>query len=266
MVLGWLFSGARRRRRRILRKPMPAEWRAIAGKLPFFARLDPAAQIKLCNDLRIFIAEKEWEGCAGLEVTDEMCVVIAAQACLLVLHLDHDFYPSVRTILIYPRAYRTGTLHNEGGIVTEGANASGEAWAGGPVVLTWDATARGVRDPDDGHNVVYHEFAHKLDMQDGLTDGTPRLRSRKALQQWVAVMTREFEALRTAAGKGQITLLDHYGATNVAEFFAVVTECFFERSREMRARHQDLYRVLSDYYRQDPAARERRYRARERTA
>ena len=148
----------------------------------------------------------------------------------------------------------TSPLTDAAGVVHEGTVNLGEAWQRGPVVLAWDAARGGALDPRDGHNLVLHEFAHKLDMLDGLADGTPPLGDRARFTAWVATMTREFEQLRAASADGRATVLDAYGATNPAEFFAVATECFFEKSRTLRDRHPALYEVLSDYYHQDPAA------------
>jgi len=123
------------------------------------------------------------------------------------------------------------------------------------VILSWDAAKRGAFDPKDGHNLVLHEFAHKLDMLDGLADGTPPIHDKDLFARWVKTMTSEFAKLRDAAESGRATVLDHYGATNPAEFFAVATECFFEKSHKLRERHPSLYECLRDYYHQDPAAR-----------
>jgi Mlc titration factor MtfA (ptsG expression regulator) len=144
--------------------------------------------------------------------------------------------------------------HDSAGVVAEGRANLGEAWPSGPVILSWDSVLGGAHDPDDGHNLVFHEFAHKLDMLDGLADGTPPLPERAQFAVWVRTMTAEFERLRAETEHGRATVLDTYGATNPAEFFAVVTECFFERSRELREKHPQLYGVLRDYYLQDPAA------------
>jgi Mlc titration factor MtfA (ptsG expression regulator) len=125
------------------------------------------------------------------------------------------------------------------------------------VVLSWDSARHGAYDPKDGRNLVFHEFAHKLDMLDGFVNGTPPLKSRNAYRIWSEVMTREFERLQDAAERRRATVLDKYGATNEAEFFAVATECFFERGVKLEKKHPELYEVLQGYYRQDPARRPR---------
>lgn len=256
MVFDWLFRPSRHAaRRELLAAPFPDAWLAILDGLPFYRRLDERGRQRVRDDLRVLIAEKEWEGCGGLELTDEIRVTIAAQASLLLLNIEHEYYRDVSAILVYPSAYRTAPQQDALGIVREGQANLGEAWQGGPVVLAWDAARGGALDPDDGHNLVLHEFAHKLDMLDGLADGTPPMRDRDQLTAWVETMTREFTALREASELGRATVLDDYGATNPAEFFAVATECFFEKSRELRERHPSLYAVLRDYYQQDPAER-----------
>lgn len=203
----------------------------------------------------MLVEEKDWEGCGGLEMTDEIRVTIAAQACLLILNIEHEYYRRVTSILVYPAAYKTMPSRGRDGVIREGQANLGEAWLRGPVVLSWDDARRGALDPKDGHNLVFHEFAHKLDMLDGAADGTPPLADQETLRQWVQTMTREFAALRDAAERGRKTVLDTYGATNPAEFFAVATECFFEKARQLRQRHPSVYELLKDYYQQDPAER-----------
>ena len=203
----------------------------------------------------MLVEEKDWEGCGGLEMTDEIRVTIAAQACLLILNIEHEYYRRVTSILVYPAAYKTMPSRGRDGVIREGQANLGEAWLRGPVVLSWDDARRGALDPKDGHNLVFHEFAHKLDMLDGAADGTPPLADQETLRQWFQTMTREFAALRDAAERGRKTVLDTYGATNPAEFFAVATECFFEKARQLRQRHPSVYELLKDYYQQDPAER-----------
>jgi len=253
-MFAWL---RRRRRRALLARPFPPDWLAVLQGLPFYGRLDARGQARLRDDLRVLIAEKEWEGCGGLQLTDAMRVTIAAQASLLILAVEHDYYRNVDSILVYPSGYRSAPYSDRSGVVHEGPGNLGEAWQRGPVVIAWDAVRDGVANDHDGRNLVLREFAHKLDQLDGLADGTRPLGSSAAMAAWVRIMTREFQELRAAADDGRATLLDRYGATNPAEFFAVATECFFERGAELRERHRELYGVLCEYYGQDPAGRER---------
>ena len=253
MVLGILTS---RRRARLRAQPVPPEWRRIAAQnLPIFRRLTPADQEELLQHVQVFVAEKHFEGCGGLELTDEVRITIAAQACLLLLHRETDYYPRLRSILVYPSGYTAhGEHHVEGGIWEEGA----EERLGhteqrlGALVLAWDAAKHGAHDPTDGENLVLHEFAHQLDFEDASTNGTPVLGSRAEYLAWGRVMSEEFEALRAAEATGEPTLIDQYGAENPAEFFAVVTEAFFERPHALERRHPALYERLASFYRQDP--------------
>jgi Mlc titration factor MtfA (ptsG expression regulator) len=252
MLFAWL---KRRRRGRLLATPFPADWLAhLRLNVAVYEILTDAEQARLRDDLRVFIAEKSWEGCGGLTLTDEVRVAIAAQACLLLLGVEHDYFKHVRTILVYPTAYRSpdGEVGPDG-VVREGIGRLGEAWLRGPVVLAWDEVQSGGQNHRDGRNVVLHEFAHQLDFLDGLGDGTPPLRDAEQYREWQRVMTAEFDRLRADVGRGRATLLDAYGATNPAEFFAVATECFFEKPRQLQERHPEVYGVLRGYYLQDPA-------------
>lgn len=258
-ALDWLLHPLRTwRRRRLLAQPFPPQWLPFVEALPFYRRLDVLGQQRLRDDLRVLIAEKNWEGCGGLSLTDEMRVVIAATASLLLLGIEHDYYRDVTSILVYPAGWRKPASIDERGVLHGDAHHLGEAWQTGPVVLAWRAARHGSIDPDDGKNLVLHEFAHKLDMLDGAADGRPPLRARGDGAPWRDTMRREFAALVKADRQGQATLLDGYGASNPAEFFAVATECFFERSIALRERHAELYAVLRRYYGQDPALREHR--------
>ncbi len=204
----------------------------------------------------IFLAEKTFEGCGGLTVSEEMKVTIAAQACLLLLHRDTDIYPRLVTILVYPSAYVARDVRPIGGpLVLEGQSARlGESWTTGVVVLSWDDVQAGASDIHDGHNLVLHEFAHQLDREDGAINGTPLLEQRSQYLAWGRVLTAEFERLQRDSQLGRATVLDDYGATDPAEFFAVATECFFEKPRTLKKRHPALYEELKTFYRQDPAA------------
>jgi MtfA peptidase len=252
MLFAWL---ERRRRRRLLAAPFPADWRAhLRLNVAVYEILTDTEQARLRDDLRVFIAEKSWEGCGGLTLTDEIRVAIAAQACLLLLGVEHDYFGRVQTVLVYPTAYRSpdGEVGPDG-VVREGIGRLGEAWHRGPVVLAWDEVRAGGQNHRDGRNVVLHEFAHQLDFLDGLIDGTPPLRDAEQYREWQRVMTAEFDRLRADVEQGRATLLDAYGATNPAEFFAVATECFFEKPRQLQERHPEVYAVLRGYYCQDPA-------------
>jgi len=246
------------RRKALLAEPFPTGWTGILQEnMAHYAYLTDQEKSRLHNDLRIFISEKNWEGCGGLTITDEIKVTIAGQACLLLLNLKHDYFPNVESVLVYPTDYiAKETSAGPGGIVEDGpSNRLGEAWRIGPVVLSWQDVKSDGMNEMDGHNVTLHEFAHKLDLDDGAADGVPRLADDAQYERWAEVMSAEYERLVKNAEHGHKTLLDEYGATNAGEFFAVATECFFEKSRQMREKLPELYEVLKSYYKQDTAAR-----------
>lgn len=254
-----VFDILRRRRRAKLRAtPFPAEWRAhVERNLPHFARLAPAEQAELLGHAQVLLAEKRFEGCDGLELTDEIRVTIAAQAARLLLHRDDDYFPTVASVLVYPAAVaHTAVEHLDGGIVAESEMGAAGLATGrlGAIVLAWDNVTHGLSAPGDARDVVLHEFAHELDYQDRTFDGTPVLGSHAAYRAWGRAMQAGFEAHQAAVDSGARTVIDAYGATNPAEFFAVLTEHFFERPAELRERHPALYAALREFYRQDPAS------------
>jgi Mlc titration factor MtfA (ptsG expression regulator) len=246
----------RRRRQRLRAASFPASWLAIIERnVRLYRQLPEADRLELQGLVQIFLAEKHFEGCGGLELTDEIKVTIAASACLLLLHRDTDIYPRLITILVYPTAYVTKTKKPLGGALTlEGESINlGESWSSGVVVLSWDDVLAGTTDFRDGQNVVLHEFAHQLDREDGWVDGAPPLQGRSQYATWARVLGGEYERLQRASRLGRSTVLDQYGATDPAEFFAVATESFFEKPHVLRKRHPELYEGLKSFYRQDPA-------------
>lgn len=245
MVFGWWRE---RRRRRFLAEVAPSDWVPHLDALPFVHSLEETRVRRLVGLARGFESETEFEGCGGLELSEAIVRNIALQACRLILGLDQDHYRKVRTVLVYPGAFQA-KLSEDRQIA-----ASGLAVPDGPVILAWDYVLGGGRNAGDGRNVVYHEFAHKLDMLDGYTDGTPPLGVRSHRETWERIMTRELQALRKASRSPGKTLVHPYGGTDPAEFFAESTEVFFERSRDLRRKHASLYRELATFYRQDPAA------------
>lgn len=252
-----LFSRKAQRRERLRAEPFPDHWRrVIETRVPVFARLDSADQDELLGHVRVLLEEKHFEGAGGLLMRDEVRLTIAAQAALLLLHRDTDYFPRLTSIIVYPRGYvATDATSAEDGIWSEGdehllGHTQRDLRA---LVLAWDEAKAGAADPDDGHNLVLHEFAHQLDFEDGSTDGTPVLDSAAQVRTWARVFEQELEALRRAADAGEVTVLDAYGAEDPAEFFAVATETFFERAAKLRERHPGLYEELRRFYRQDPA-------------
>jgi MtfA peptidase len=246
----------RRRRERLRAAPFPDAWlEIIETNVPFYRHLPDADRRELQGLVQVFLAEKQFEGCGGLELTDEIKVTIAAQACRLLLHRETDIYPRLITILVYPSAYIAKSVEPIGGpVVLEGEQVRlGEAWKGGVVVVSWDEVRATALGSSSGRNLVLHEFAHLLDMEDGTADGTPILESRSRYRAWAQVLGEEYDRLRRHSALGRYTALDDYGATNPAEFFAVATECFFEKPGVLLKRHPELYDELKSFYRQDPA-------------
>jgi len=247
----------RLRRARLLRQPFPQSWlEYLQRNLAVYHQLTPAEQARLRDDLLILVAEKSWEGCGGLQITDEMQVTIAAQACVLLLGMEHDYYGAVPTIVVYPSGFLIPEEDMGADGVIRGVHALGQAWYRGPVVLAWDDALGGGHGLRQGHNVVYHEFAHQLDFQGDWAGHKPARTRREHLRAWQQVMTQEYEQLVQAAQQGTPALLDYYGATNPREFFAVATACFFTQPLAMQSQHPRLYDVLREYYNQDPAARQ----------
>jgi MtfA peptidase len=257
-----MFDLFKNRRREALRaQPLSSEERALLDRnIPYLASLSREDRAELEGLVRIFVAEKSFEGCGGLALTDEIKLTIAGQACLLLLHRETDIYPNVDAILVYPSAYRAPTEQHDGLVVVQGDQERlGESWQRGLVVLAWDHVLAGAAQPHDGQNVVLHEFAHQLDSEDGVMNGTPELapsspfRARARYTSWAHVLGDEFEELSQRLHAGRPSDIDPYGATNPAEFFAVLTEMFFEKPRALERRHPELYRELADFYKQDPA-------------
>ncbi|SIO58271.1 hypothetical protein SAMN05444166_5615 [Singulisphaera sp. GP187] len=254
-----MFGFFKQKRREQLREaPFPADWLEIIERnMPLYRRLSEPDRSELQGHIQVFLSEKHFEGCGGLEMTEEIKLTIAAQACLLLLHRETDYYKRLITILVYPRAYvAKGVESLGGGVLLEGPQARlGEAWTDGVVVLSWDDVLSGAADIRDGQNVVLHEFAHQLDQEDGVADGAPILEHRSSYVAWARVLGSEYEQLRADEQQQRKTVLDTYGATNPAEFFAVATECFFEKPVQLRKKHPALYEELKEYYRQDPEQR-----------
>ena len=246
-----------RRRRKLRAAPVPPAWRELLEtRFALYRSLSAEDREKLLGHVQVFLAEKKFEGCGGLEITEPIRVLVAAQACLLLLgHDNPSYYPSCDVVLVYPHAYVARQREIlPGGIVTEGDSARlGESWTRGVVVLSWDDVRLGASDARDGHNVVFHEFAHQLDQEDGASDGAPVLERRSQYVAWARILSAEYAALQRLAETGRRGDIDPYGATNPAEFFAVATEAFFERPGTLLRKHPELYDELRTFYRQDPA-------------
>lgn len=259
LFVAWVFAEPfliERWRKRLRAQPFPAAWREILERrVPYSGLMPPNLQRQLEQHIQVFVAEKAFIGCDGLAVSDEVRVTIAAQACLLILNRKSHYFPNLRRILVYPGAFIVERVRPEpSGILQEQRQIlSGESWTEGQVVISWEDVLDGAAVVDDGRNVVIHEFAHQLDQQKGYANGAPWLGSRHRYPRWSQVLSQEFATLQQQALTQQPSLFSYYGATNPAEFFAVVSEVFFEQPREMASMHPALYEELRGLYRVDPS-------------
>lgn len=242
-------------RSRFKHRPFSPLWKAIVeNSLPIYSRLAPSERRRLQGHIQVFLAEKQFIGCAGLQITEEMKLTIAAVACLLLFNEREAYFPKLRTILVYPSAYLVNeTTINESYIVEERRVARlGESWTKDQVVLSWQQVKQDTSNWKDGHNVVLHEFAHQLDQEDGTAEGVPFLLQPSDYPIWAKVMSEEYQRLCQDVQRGAKTVMDSYGATNPAEFFAVATETFFEKPQQLLKKHPALYEQLQRYYQLDP--------------
>lgn len=231
------------------------EWcEYLRNNLPLYARLPEALQQKLHDKIAAFVSTTYFEGCGGLELDDEMILTVAAQACMLVLNHEGAPYPKLNTVILYPSTFSSKVEDYSGGGITTKRTVRrlGESWSSGTVILAWDSVGHGATNIFDGHNVTFHEFAHQLDSESGQTDGVPRLSSKEAYQTWGTVLSEGYAKLCENAERRKKTVLDHYGATNIAEYFAVATEAFFEKPKQLKKKRPELYTELKAYYQLDP--------------
>ncbi len=228
------------KRSRLAQEPFPPEWEPIVEARLAFTKTFAADELERFRvQLKVFAHDKDWVGIKGLEVTDEMKVVISGAAARLARNLELDVYDQLRTIVVYPSHFQD-----------EHDVFLGQAFRWGQVVLSWDAVRHGLANPRDGRDTALHEFAHMLDAASGGFDGTPELHEAHDYQAWTKVFSRHYFALRE---RPEGNVLRAYGATNEAEFFAVATETFFEKPRQLKTRAPDLYEQLKRYYLVDPA-------------
>ncbi len=232
------------------------EWIGLLKEnVPIYSHLPDDLRPLLHERIARFVSSTRFEGCNGLDLTEEMILTVAAQACMLVLNRDGPPYPELRNIYLYPDSFSSIQKSQDAfGIVTEGeVHRLGESWETGTVILSWSSVEHGARNIHDAENVTFHEFAHQLDHEDGATDGAPGLPSRDAYRSWARVFRTNYAHFQERLENGKRTLIDPYGATNPAEFFAVVTETFFEKPRQLLKKRPDLYAELQEFYGIDPA-------------
>ena len=243
-------------RRQLCRQPFPASWRQLLGaNLPLYGRLPETARATLEKHVRVFLDEKHFEGCGGLEVTEEMRVTVAGYACLLLLHDPDGYYPRLGTVVLYPESFAAQIRATDHlGVVTETVeDRLGESWQEGTVVLAWDSIREIIHGASGDCNVVVHEFAHQIDAQRGLTAGARLLALRGRYRDWQELLAGEQGRLRAARRRGRPAALDPYAFTSPEELFAVASETFFMRPVRCRSSHPELYQELQAVYGLDPA-------------
>lgn len=242
-------------RSKLASKPFPKEWRKLLqNKVPYYRLLPANLQLALKGHIQVFLAEKEFIGCEGLVVNDAMRVIIAAQACMLLMNKHEEIFPNTKTIFLYPSQFVVERVQaNADGLKEEQAKVlQGESWSFGQVVLSWSDSLQGAVHPFDGHNVVMHEFAHQIDQASGAVNGAPLLPKAMSGKQWKEVLTTAYQSLKYRMSHNMVCVIDRYAATNEGEFFAVVTECFFEKPHELSAEYPALYEQFKRFYALDP--------------
>lgn len=251
----YLFFYRNWRRERQLQTPFPETWRAtLESQVPLFPGLPAKLKRQLEQHVQLFLAEKSFYGCDGFEVNDTVRLTIAGHACLLITNRSYSDFDDIRSILVYPDAYRVRDIEHDGLVVSESNEIrAGEASSYGQVVLAWTQCEEGAVNPDGHHNVILHEFAHQLDYLDGTADGAPPLSGEQA-KHWQQTMTQAYEHLRQSLQHHQKPWLAPYGATEPAEFFAVLTEAFYQQPEHLKAEQPEVYEALQRFYRLDTEA------------
>lgn len=256
IVLGILISPVltRWRRQRLQKRPFPPHWLALVEQyVPIYTKLAVAERRRLQGYVHVFLSEKQFIGCDGLAVTEEMRLTIAAVSCVLLLNERGNYFPKLKSVLIYPNEYAVDETTSNGFYIEEKrVTRLGESWTRDQLVLSWQQIQFDAHHWNDGHNLILHEFAHQLDQANDEAEGVPVLSQKAEYSRWAQVMNYEFQRLYTAAQQGLPTVMDSYGATNPAEFFAVATETFFEKPNAMHRKHTALYELLRDFYKLDP--------------
>ncbi|MEH2278263.1 MAG: M90 family metallopeptidase [Nostoc sp.] len=262
LIIGLIITGIlvnpvllTRRRNRLKHRPFPPLWNAIIeNNLPIYPCLSPNELRRLQGHIQVFLAEKQFIGCKGLLVTEEIKLTLAAVACLLLLNERGQYFPRLRSILVYPNTYFVQETTSIGNYVVEERRVArlGESWTTDQVILSWEQVKQDTNNWRDGRNVVLHEFAHQLDQEDGKAEGVPILQRNSDYPIWAKVMTQAYQQLCNDVMQGVKTVMDSYGATNPAEFFAVATETFFEKPHQLLSKHPAVYEQLQRYYQLDP--------------
>ena len=271
-VLIWLLSKLvkRYRHNKLFQKPLTSDWiEILQTNVALYSALPDELQAELQGHIQLFLNEKDFIG-QEIQITDEIKLTIAGNACILLLQDSNKVgkhktgrnklkntrnFADFTTIIVYPDTYIAKQTTQDGLVEHQNfSTRAGESWMRGPIVLSWKDTLRGSSFPRDGHNVVLHEFAHKLDEKNNIMDGLPVLKEKSQYAEWTSVFREEYKALKKRAKRGKNKVLDEYGTTSPPEFFAVVTESFFEKPRRMKKKLPNLYQQLKTYYGVDPAS------------
>lgn len=257
-LLGWLLFSSRLKeikRFKVKRQPFKKSWRSILKhRVPYFKYMPADLQLQLKRHIQVFLSEKEFIGCEGVQITDEIKITIAAQACMLILNRKTDYYPQLKHIYVYPSAFiKTQVKKDFAGVAHQSQSVLlGESWDLGKVVLSWNDTIEGADNPFDGKNVVFHEFAHQLDQESGNANGAPLLAKNIDYKEWSTTLNDSFNHLKYQKHTNKQGLFDYYGAENPAEFFAVASEVFFEQSALFAQHYPKMYQLFRRYYHIDP--------------
>jgi Mlc titration factor MtfA (ptsG expression regulator) len=257
IFLVWLVHSKlqRSRRDKLFFKPLPSGWiQILEDNVPLYSLLPENLKDELHGRINIFLDEKEFIGCRGLQMSDEIRITISGNACILLLKRDKLCFPRFTTILVHPDTYVAKQVTYDGLVEVHDDNIrSGESWHRGPVVLSWADVIHGSLNSDDGHNVVLHEFAHKLDEENEIMNGLPVLRDSSHYADWAKVLSKEYDSLLIRVEHRANSVIDAYGAVSPAEFFAVATESFFEKPLQMKQKLPELYEQFKIFYNMDPA-------------
>ena len=249
------FLSKRQTRKRLLASPLSAHQRAIIREqVPLVQMLPSGLRAKLEGKINLFLHQVDFYGCNGMEITKEMELSVAAQACLLVVNSD-AWYEDLLTVLLYPGAFTSLERTQEGYVVTEEKVVRiGESWVQGPVILSWPHSEGGALNHRDGQNVVMHEFAHQIDSLSGRADGTPLLSRGQSFADWERVFLTAYDRHIRDVEKGRKTVLDAYGAEGIEEFFAVAVEAFFEKPVALKRDEPGVYEQLLMLFRLNPVS------------
>jgi Mlc titration factor MtfA (ptsG expression regulator) len=245
-----------KRRTRLRKQPLPQGVEEILSRnIGLYSRLPDDLRQQLHGHVNVFLDEKRFLGLGGQEITSEVAVTIAGIACMLLLNREPSYFPGFSSILVYPETYEADQVDYDGMVETRRrSRRTGESWHRGPIVLSWNNVLQGAVNAGDGYNVVLHEFAHKLDEENNGTNGQPILHAAGHYQEWAKVLGREYRTFSDRVSRRKNKVIDEYGLTSPAEFFAVCTESFFEKAAAMKRRLPDLYEQLKKFYAVDPAS------------